>query len=258
MYYILAAIIVIIVLVILANTVLFNCTSIEVEGNSRYTAEQIIAPSGLEEGQNLLHIDTKSAEQRISTALTYIDMTEVKRVFPTKIKIVVQEAEKWYQVSANGVSASISRMGRIVELGADSSLPVVEGFDPVELSAGFMLESNESGKTEIPSLILEKAEQYGINNISRIDLTDRFGISIDCGDNVTLELGGIADIDSKLAVAAGTLKKENSNVVINLHTPSKIFVRDKVNEQVQQIIPDLSESSEGTRESTGESTAEVQ
>ena len=57
MYYILAAIIIIIVLAVLSNTVLFNCTSIEVEGNSRYTAEQIIAPSGLETGQNLLHID---------------------------------------------------------------------------------------------------------------------------------------------------------------------------------------------------------
>lgn len=46
MYYILAAIIIIIVLAVLSNTVLFNCTSIEVEGNSRYTAEQIIAPVG--------------------------------------------------------------------------------------------------------------------------------------------------------------------------------------------------------------------
>ena len=64
MYYILAAIVIIIVLAVLSNTVLFNCTSIEVEGNSRYTAEQIIAPSGLETGQNLLHIDSGDAEKR--------------------------------------------------------------------------------------------------------------------------------------------------------------------------------------------------
>lgn len=80
MYYILAAIIIIIVLAVLSNTVLFNCTSIEVEGNSRYTAEQIIAPSGLETGQNLLHIDSGDAEKRISAALTYIDMVDVSKV----------------------------------------------------------------------------------------------------------------------------------------------------------------------------------
>ena len=257
MYYILAAVIVLIVLIILANTVLFNCTSIEVEGNSRYTAEQIIAPSGLEPGQNLLLIDTAAAEQRISAAFSYIDMTEVKRVFPTKIKITVQEAEKWYQVRANGVTASISRMGRIVELGEDSSLPMVEGYDPAELTAGLTLSSNDSGKSDIPALILEKSEQYDIEDITRIDLTDRFDISIDCGDNITLELGGTSDIDSKLAVAAGTIKQEKANVVINLHSPSRIFVRDKVNEQAQQTLPSLSGTAEGTAESTQESTAEA-
>lgn len=239
MYYILGAVIVVIVLVILANTVLFNCSSIEVEGNSRYTAEQIIAPSGLEEGQNLLHIDTEDAAERISTALTYIDMTEVKRVFPTKIKITVKEAEKWFQVSQNGVTACISRMGRIVELGSDSSLPLVVGFDPEELTAGKTLASTDSGKTSIPALILEKAEQYGIESVTQIDVTDRFDITIDCGDNITLQLGGISDIDSKFAVAVSTIEEEKANVFINLHDPSTIFARDKVSEQAQQTLPEL-------------------
>ena len=260
MYYILAAIIIIIVLIILSNTVLFNCTSIEVEGNSRYSAEQIISHSGLKLGENLLHIDSKAAEQSVYSALAYIDMTEVKRVFPTKIKIVVKEAEKWYQVSQNGVAASVSRMGRIVELGADSSLPLIVGYDPAELTAGVMISSNDSGKTSIPALILDKAEQYGIADITRVDLTDRFDISIDCGSDITLELGGIAEIDSKLAVAAETMKKEKSNVVINLHTPSTIFVQDKVDEQAQQVLPDLSgtaeaASGEGTAEGTSEEAA---
>lgn len=253
MYYILIAIIVIVVLIILANTVLFNCTSIEVEGNSRYTAEQIISPSGLKEGQNLLHIDTGDAEARILAALTYIDMTEVKRVFPTQIKITVQEAEKWFQVSQGGVTAAISRMGRIVELGSDSDLPVIVGYDAEELVPGKTLVSTDSGKTSIPSEILEKAEKHGIEGISQIDITDRFNISVECGDNITLLLGGIAEIDSKLAVAASTIKTETSNVIINLHSTDTIFVRDKVNEQVQQILPELG----GTAESaTQEGTAE--
>ncbi len=260
MYYILAAIIIVIVLIILSNTVLFNCTSIEVEGNSRYSAEQIISHSGLKLGENLLHIDSKAAEQSVYSALAYIDMTEVKRVFPTKIKIVVKEAEKWYQVSQNGVAASVSRMGRIVELGEDGSLPLIVGYDPAELTAGVMISSNDSGKTPIPALILDKAEQYGIADITRVDLTDRFDISIDCGSDITLELGGIAEIDSKLAVAAETMKKEKSNVVINLHTPSTIFVQDKVDGQAQQVLPDLSgtaeaASGEGTAEGTSEEAA---
>lgn len=250
MYYILAAIIIIIVLAVLSNTVLFNCTSIEVEGNSRYTAEQIIAPSGLEIGQNLLHIDSGDAEKRISAALTYIDMVDVSKVFPTKIKITVKEAEKWFLVSQDGVTAAVSRMGRIVELGSESGLPTIVGYDAVELTPGATLTSSENGKTQLPLQILEKAEHCGITGITRVDLTDRFDISVDCGDNITLQLGGIADIDSKFAVGAEVLQYEQANVTINLKNPNKPSAKDKI---VSAALPSLN----GTAESTGESTAEA-
>ena len=225
---------------------LFNCTSIEVEGNSRYTAEQIIAPSGLETGQNLLHIDSGDAEKRISAALTYIDMVDVSKVFPTKIKITVKEAEKWFLVSQDGVTAAVSRMGRIVELGSESGLPTIVGYDAVELTPGATLTSSENGKTQLPLQILEKAEHCGI---TRVNLTDRFDISVDCGDNITLQLGGIADIDSKFAVGAEVLQYEQANVTINLKNPNKPSAKDKI---VSAALPSLSGTAESTRESTAE------
>ena len=250
MYYILAAIIIIIVLTVLSNTVLFNCTSIEVEGNSRYTAEQIIAPSGLETGQNLLHIDSGDAEKRISAALTYIDMVDVSKVFPTKIKITVKEAEKWFLVSQDGVTAAVSRMGRIVELGSESGLPTIVGYDAVELTPGATLTSSENGKTQLPLQILEKAEHCGITGITRVDLTDRFDISVDCGDNITLQLGGIADIDSKFAVGAEVLQYEQANVTINLKNPNKPSAKDKI---VSAALPSLNGTAESTAEAAGTS-----
>lgn len=255
MYYIFAAIIIVIVLAVLSNTVLFNCNSIEVEGNSRYTVEQILAPSGLEVGQNLLHINTAQAEKRISAALNYIDMVEVSKVFPTKIKITVNEAEKWFLVSQDGITAAVSRMGRIVELGSESGLPTVVGYEAEELIPGAALTSTESGKTSLPLQLLEKAESCGITGITLIDLTDRFDISIECGDNITLEIGGVADIDSKLAVGAEVLKYENANVTINLKNPNKPSARDKV---ASSVLPVLGESAESTAEAagTGESQPE--
>lgn len=262
LYYMIGIVVIIIVLIILANTVLFKCSSIEVEGNSRYTAEQIIAPSGVETGQNLLHIDTKGAESRIKAALSYIDDVEVKRSLPTKIKITVKEAEKWFLVTSNGVTGAVSRLGRIVELGSVDGLPLVEGYDPADIVPGAMLESKESGKTDIPSLILSKAEEHGITGITNINMTDRFDITIDCENNVTLLLGGVSDIDGKLSEAAAIIAQESSDVSINLHSLEKVFVRDKVNEQTQPL-PEIGATAEsgtgeaGTGESpTAESTAE--
>lgn len=250
MYYILAAAVIITVLIILSNTVLFSCSSIEVTGNSRYTAQQIITQSGLETGQNLLHIDASSAENRISAAFPYIDKVEVQKSFPTKINIVIQEAEKWYQVSSGGVNAAVSRLGRIVELGSTDGLTVVEGYEPEDLAPGKILSSKDAGKTQIPAQILEAAEEEGITGITRIDMTDRFDISIDCGNNITLQLGGISDLNVKLAEAASAMKIERANVYIDLRTQEKMFVRDKV---VEQVLPDIGNTSESTAESTAES-----
>ena len=255
MYYILAAAVIITVLIILSNTVLFNCASIEVEGNARYTVQQLVGQSGLEKGQNLLHMDTGAAESRILAAFPFIDEVEVQKSFPTKIRIVVKEAQKWYQVSSGGVNAAISRMGRIVELGSTPGIPVVEGYDPEDLSPGRTLTSKESGKSAIPAQILEAAEECGLPKITLINMTDRFDISIDCGDNITLQIGGVADISVKFAEAAEAIKREDGNVIIDLRTEEKMFVRDK-NEQ-EQVLPELGESAETTAEAgTAEGSAE--
>ncbi len=254
MYYILAGIVIITVLIILSNTVLFNCSSITVEGNSRYTAEQIITQSGLEMGKNLLHTDTEAARARIYTAFSYLDSVEVQKCYPTRINIVVREAEKWFQVKDGAQTAAVSRLGRIVELGGDSSLPAVIGYDPEQLIAGAMLSSNESGKGQLPMQLLEAAEKCGVKDITVIDMTDRFDISIDCGDNITLEIGGIADIERKLTAAVQAMKTERSGVVLDLRQPDKLFARDKVDEQ--QILPTLGGTEEPTGEPTGEPAAE--
>lgn len=251
MYYILGAVVIITVLIILSNTVLFNCSSITVEGNSRYTAEQIISQSGLEKGENLLHIDAEAAKKRIFTSFSYLDKVEVQKCFPTRINIVVQEAEKWFQVTSGGNTAAVSRLGRIVELGSDSGLPTVKGYEPAELVPGAMLSSTDSGKNQIPMQILEAAEKCGIKDIVVIDITDRFDISIDCGDDITLEIGGISDIESKFTAAVQAMKSEHSGVILDLRQPDKLFARDKVEEQ--QILPTLG----GTQESTAEGSPEA-
>ena len=129
LYYILAAIVLVIVFIILANTVLFDCTAVVVEGNTTYSAEDITRISGIALGDNLLKADLEAAEQSIVTTFPYIDMAEVKRTSPTKVKIVVTEAEKWFCMRYGSRSYIVSRRGKIVEQGVDAALPVVIGYE---------------------------------------------------------------------------------------------------------------------------------
>lgn len=231
LYYLLAAMIVVIVMVILANTVLFKCVEIEVVGNARYSAAEIIARSGLKEGDNLLRVNTGAAAEMIVSSLAYIDKAQVKRSFPTKLIVTVDEAEKWYALSQNGITAAISRMGKILEHGSTDGLTVVKGFDAETTETGKWLKSKTDGKDEIPQLIFDAVEKSGLKELDEIDMTDKFSVKLNVdGGRVLLELGPATDVESKLRVAAAIIDEElgaEESVTLLLTNPEKVAVRNK-------------------------------
>lgn len=260
LYYLLAAIVVVAVFVILANTLLFNCSTIEAEGCERYTEEEIVSASGLAVGDNLLHIDTEKAEQNIVESLAYIDMAEVTKLYPTRIKITVTEAEKWFCVEQDGITVAVSRGGKIVEQAAVDGLVVVKGYEAETMQAGAYLTSLTEGKNDIPEEILNAAEKAGLTGISEIDITDRFDITAVYDNRIILEIGNINDIETKLTVAATIIKDELSpteEVTILLTNPEKIAVRSNAEEIQLPEIPDYetSETAEGTEETSGEAAS---
>lgn len=260
LYYLMAGVVIIVVFVVLANTLLFNCSSIESEGFERYTAEEIVAASGIKTGENLLHIDAAKAEENIISSLAYIDMAKVTKKYPTRIIITVTEAEKWFCVYQDGVTAAVSRNGKILEHSAADGLVTVRGFEAESIEVGVRLKSVIDVKNNAPAEIMTAAEKAGLTKITEIDLTDRFDIKILYDNRITLEIGNITDIESKLTVGAAIIKEEISpteEVTILLTNPEVVAVRNNnIGENPQPIAPP-SETAEATDEPSSE-TASVE
>ncbi|MDE6031580.1 MAG: FtsQ-type POTRA domain-containing protein [Oscillospiraceae bacterium] len=260
LYYLMAGIAAIVVFVILANTLLFNCASIEAEGFERYTAEEIVAASGIAVGENLLHIDAARAQENIVSSLAYIDMAKITKKYPTRIIITVAEAEKWFCVYQDGVTAAISRGGKILEHCAANGLVTVKGFEAESVEVGGRLKSVIDGKNEIPAEIMSAAEKAGLSKITEIDLTDRFDIKILYDNRITMEIGNVTDIESKLTVGAAIIRDELSSteeVTILLTNPEVVAVRNKNIEDNPQPVAPPSETAESTAEPTAEATDEA-
>ncbi len=256
LYYIFAGIIAVIVFAILAKTVLFNCSAIEVEGNQRYSADEIISASGLVTGKSLLDIDEKAAQERITAALAYIDMAEVSKSFPTKMKIVVKEAERWYDLQYGGSHFVVSRLGKVIEAARDSSLPVVKGYEPAEPSVGVYLTSQVEGKTDIPAQVLIAAETAGLTGITSMDITDRFEIKVLVEDRITLELGNATQLENKMYIAKELIESEitaTESVTVNLTNTEKVYVRDNnIIDNPDAVLPVLPESTEPEQDGSEE------
>ena len=74
-----------------AFTVLFRVETVEVRGESRYSAEEILKASGLQTGGNVFLTDTAAASDAVEKALPYIGVADVRRILPSGLEIVVKE-----------------------------------------------------------------------------------------------------------------------------------------------------------------------
>lgn len=80
------------VAVVLACTVFFRVESVAVEGNERYSAEEILAAASIETGSNLPLTAGELIQDRVCTTLPYIESVKVEKHLPTRLVLVVKEA----------------------------------------------------------------------------------------------------------------------------------------------------------------------
>lgn len=78
--------------VVLACTVFFRVESVAVEGNERYSTEEILAAAAVEKGSNLPLTANELLQGRICAALPYIESVKVEKHLPTTLILVVKEA----------------------------------------------------------------------------------------------------------------------------------------------------------------------
>ncbi len=186
---------------ILCMIFFFNIKKIEIRGVTLYGDEQILVIGGVQNGQNLIRLDTGAVEDRLESALVYIDEAKVEQKFPSTLVITCTEAEKAVDIEDRGSYYVISSSGRVLEQknpAPTGRIPVIKGFELKSKELGEELESVDSLKTDILSQLLESIMNLGFNKINYIDMTDRSDIRIMYDDRIEIKLGSSVDIEQKL------------------------------------------------------------
>ncbi|NLX64007.1 MAG: FtsQ-type POTRA domain-containing protein [Clostridiaceae bacterium] len=142
-------------LVILLFAPFFNIKSIEVEGNSRYTAQEIIETSGIMIGENgfrklrldpeaILELRLLDNEERIMQ-LPYVKTCTVKIVFPDKIKIHITEREPAAYIVHFDNYLTVDSQGYVLEAGTSppEGLKEIRGIDFKKYTIGRQLEESK-------------------------------------------------------------------------------------------------------------------
>lgn len=159
---------VIILVILFFQSSLSRVSVIEVEGNELMTSEAIGQASQIAVGDRFFAFSSQSVTQRISS-LPMIKIATVKKHFPGKVHITVQEYPKVaFQIGADGKKQAVLADGAVVELPADSSvpldMPILTGWtdgDPNKAALCKVLgEIPESALSDISEIKPDPSEPY--------------------------------------------------------------------------------------------------
>ena len=210
----------VVVAAVLSMTVFFNIEHIEVEGNARYTASQIIEAGGVMQGQNLIRTDKKQIVNGITSKLPYTLTVEVKRKLPSTLKITVTETKAAMYTIFNDKAVLLDNNLKVLELLSevnDSSLTLLSGAVVTEAVAGYTAQFEGEVISSL-SPLMEAVQKHldggALNEINMANLKD---IVLYYDDRrLTIYIGSTDNIFNKLAMAAHIISVNPKTEVANI------------------------------------------
>ena len=177
---------------VLALTLFFKVESVEVTGNSRYSAQEIQDACGVSLGDNLYLLSKPDMVQRLHQRLPYIDEVRITRSLPNTLRVQVTEFTTVYAVEQEGTVWLLTSGGKIVETAAErGDVPLIDGCELLAPSlsgdVSFALELQNRQESLFALLTaLESAEltegvraiHLGDPTVLTMDYTARFSVEM--------------------------------------------------------------------------------
>lgn len=231
-WFIFTALIFAAIFVVASLTVLFPIEEITVQGDTRYSAEEIIEASGVETGDNLWRTSASAVSGKVSTELPYVGSVKLSRTIPSAMTFIVEETSPAYAVKNGKRYILIDEQGKILELRAKKSGKTIifEGLKLVNAQAGHKIEPEIPETYQTAKEILQCASENNIK-LKSVNVGDTNNISAVCNKKIRLDLGAATQLSEKMKMANEVilkLKEEGSlnEGVINLKSTTKAFYKD--------------------------------
>ena len=211
-----------------ALTMFFRIDTIVVQGNARYTDEQIIEAAGVQKEQNLVLLNKYDVKQAIFDALPYVETVVVNRKYPDALLLTVTECVASAAIPGADGTWLMSDSGKILERTATvpDGCVRVTGCELSEPSVGARAAFSEEESYKLDRLLtlLRAAEEKQLlSMIGEVDLGDGTGITLTYLGRFTVKMPWDADLAYKLENLRTVVDvlEDNEAGTINLMTDGK-------------------------------------
>lgn len=253
-YYILVAVLTVIIFAVLSVTLMFNVREVVISGlgASSYKEEDIIRSSGIVKGDNLVRMNTDKIREAMLADLTFIDDVEIKKNYPNGIQISITPSVGTAYVECQGGYMLVSRSWRIIghtEQPEDKSIIVVNGFDCESNEEKTVMASKDPDKDEALRSILHEIESQDMKNMVSVDISDKYDVVLNYDNRIKIKIEKPNDIEYKLRYAykiiTDELRENKNGYLIYRNSLGYSYVSEeeynRINGGISALLPDKNE-----------------
>ena len=210
-------------------TPVFSINDIYVTGNSVLKTEDVIAASGIKNGDNLFRMNTKKAEEKIN-ALGYVEKVEVRRKFLADVEIKITESKESCYVSFSGNYVGMNNEFKILSIRRSGKFTpkkaVISGMALKDVKKGTYAVAKKEEKLELAKLLVKELTKGELlTSVTKINIADAKEITLTMNTETVIILGDESQLDYKVKCIVAILEKlgEIRGGKINASDPANVI-----------------------------------
>lgn len=211
------------VALILVSGFVFRVKTVQVTNETDFYAEEIIAASGINIGENLIFADKDRIKAEIAASVPYASNITVKKVYPSKIIISLTKGSGKYYVCAGRYyylldenCNVIARTNRIEDIELAGCIRI-QSEEIAECVVGKRLEYLDADLYDVFDELAYLLEKYGFSGFcSAIIIDSKFDLQFEYKNRFTVKLGDLNDLEIKfqfLEKIVDTLSDTDSGII---------------------------------------------
>lgn len=202
--YTVLATVLIVASMVAACTVFFRVESVTVEGNQRYTPEEILSVAAVEMGANMILTPSERIAQDITSALPYVDKVQVQKRFPTTVNLKITESQPVAVLTGAASAWVIDAKGKLLEPANEElskKYPPVKGLELLEPMQGAPAQTTPENQKKLEGLVAftKALQSCGLmEGVTSIDVSSNTEIVMVYEGRLTVKILNNVDFDRKL------------------------------------------------------------
>ena len=242
LFNILAFSVVVIGAVLLCIFVFFKVGNVTFTSDAGYDEADIRRVCGINEGDNLVLLETESREKALEHRFPYIESAKIVKHIPSTIEIEITPAETAFSVACDAGYLYVSASGKVLEIASQpcEGTTVVLGANPTNTKPSETITFGDDSVKEVYNAIAEQMTKNETQNVTEINMTNPYDLTLTYDNRITFRFGNMNGMSYKMAFGLEMLRQmETSGEITGRPSAPSIFplCRRKIRRFTRKTAP---------------------